>query len=52
MSERQAVQDYIRQNRQRFQEELFEFLRIPSVSAVAESRADTRRAAEWFAGRL
>jgi acetylornithine deacetylase/succinyl-diaminopimelate desuccinylase-like protein len=31
----------------RFREELFGFLRIPSVSARSEHRADTRKAAEW-----
>lgn len=44
-----AVHDYIDQNKQRFQEELFDFLRIPSVSARSEHKADTRKAAEWFA---
>ena len=52
MSGRAAVRAYIDRNRQRFQEELFEFLRIPSVSAVAERKADTRRAAEWVAAKL
>src|SRR5690606_6216541 len=33
-------------------EELKEFLRIPSVSAKTEHRADTRRAAEWLTGRM
>jgi acetylornithine deacetylase/succinyl-diaminopimelate desuccinylase-like protein len=36
----------------RFRDELFEFLRIPSVSARAERGADTRRAAEWVAEAL
>lgn len=52
MSESQAVQDYIDRNRQRFQDELFEFLRIPSVSAVTESKEDTRRAATWLADKM
>ena len=52
MSERQSVQDYIDGNRQRFQDELFEFLRIPSVSARSESKEDTRRAAEWLADKM
>jgi len=52
VSERQAVRDYIDRNRPRFQDELFEFLRIPSVSAVADSKADTRRAAEWVADKM
>jgi acetylornithine deacetylase/succinyl-diaminopimelate desuccinylase-like protein len=52
MSQREAVQDFIERNRPRFQDELFDFLRIPSVSAVAERRQDTRQAAEWVAGKL
>jgi len=52
MSDRQAVHDFIERNRARFQAELFEFLRIPSVSAVTESKTDTRRAAEWVADQL
>lgn len=50
MSER--VHAYIDENRARFQDELFEFLRVPSVSARSEHRADTRRAAEWLAERM
>jgi len=40
-----------RQSR-RFREELFDFLRIPSVSAQSEHDADTRRAASWLAENL
>lgn len=36
----------------RFREELFELLRIPSVSARSEHAGDTRRAAEWIRDRL
>lgn len=36
----------------RFRAELFEFLRIPSVSTRAEHRSDVERAAEWLAGSL
>ena len=36
----------------RFRAELFEFLRIPSVSAQSEHDGDTRRAAEWLAEQL
>ena len=36
----------------RFLEELFDFLRIPSVSAKSEHDADTRHAAEWLADQL
>jgi acetylornithine deacetylase/succinyl-diaminopimelate desuccinylase-like protein len=31
-----------------FLDELFEFLRIPSVSARSEHKGDTRKAAEWL----
>src|SRR5690606_36418840 len=41
------VHDYIDENLPRFREELFEFLRIPSVSARSEHREDMRAAAEW-----
>src|SRR5579862_5835389 len=36
----------------RFERELFEFLRIPSVSARSEHNADTARAAEWVAANM
>ncbi|HKJ92569.1 MAG TPA: dipeptidase [Longimicrobiales bacterium] len=39
---------YIDRESERFREELFEFLRIPSISARSEHDADTRRAAEWL----
>jgi len=35
-------------NDSRFRDELFEFLRIPSVSAKSENDADVARAAEWL----
>lgn len=43
------VQSYIASNRQRFEEELCQLLRIPSVSAKPECRADCRKAADWVA---
>jgi acetylornithine deacetylase/succinyl-diaminopimelate desuccinylase-like protein len=46
------VRSYIDANRDRFREELFEFLRIPSVSARSEHKGDTRRAAEWLMDRM
>jgi acetylornithine deacetylase/succinyl-diaminopimelate desuccinylase-like protein len=39
-------------NAARIQAELFDFLRIPSVSTRPEHRADVQRAAEWLAGNL
>ena len=41
------VHGYIEQNLERFRSELFDFLRIPSVSARSEHQADVKRAAEW-----
>jgi acetylornithine deacetylase/succinyl-diaminopimelate desuccinylase-like protein len=52
MSSNGKVLDYIDSNRDRFMDELFEFLRIPSVSAASEHKADTRRAAEWLMERM
>ena len=39
-------------NAPRIQEELFAFLRIPSVSARSEHRDDVARAARWLAGAM
>ena len=39
-------------NQSRIRDELFEFLRIPSVSARSEHNGDTRRAAEWLARQI
>src|SRR5690606_41927632 len=39
-------------NLDRFREELFELLRIPSVSARSEHRGDMRAAAEWLHARM
>jgi acetylornithine deacetylase/succinyl-diaminopimelate desuccinylase-like protein len=38
---------YIEENRERFLNELFEFIRIPSVSAKAENKADMVKCAEF-----
>lgn len=40
--------NFIRQNSGRFLDELFELLRIPSVSAVEAHKPDMVRAAEWL----
>jgi acetylornithine deacetylase/succinyl-diaminopimelate desuccinylase-like protein len=47
-----AVLDFVEAERGRFREELFEFLRIPSVSARSEHNGDTRRAASWLADQM
>ncbi len=43
---------HIDANLDRFRDELFEFLRIPSISARSEHQADMLRAAEWLAARM
>jgi acetylornithine deacetylase/succinyl-diaminopimelate desuccinylase-like protein len=42
------LNDFFDANDKKFQEELFEFLRIPSVSAKSENAPDVLRAAEWL----
>jgi acetylornithine deacetylase/succinyl-diaminopimelate desuccinylase-like protein len=44
--------DHAREQRQRSQDDLFELIRMPSVSALSEHRADCRRAADWLVDRL
>ncbi|CAN5157032.1 dipeptidase [soil metagenome] len=43
---------YVSEHKARFTEELFDFLRIPSVSARSEHNRDTARAAEWVRSSL
>jgi len=44
--------EYAARHNSRFCEELFEFLRIPSVSAKEEHDGDTQDAAEWIAQQM
>ena len=46
------LETFFSSNAERFRAELFDFLRIASVSARAEHRPDLERAAEWLAGAL
>ncbi len=46
------VKLYVDQNKDRFISELFELLRIPSISAVSEHKPDMQRCAEWLAAAL
>ena len=48
----QASQQFINSNKERFLQELFELLRIPSVSADPAYKGDVRRAAEWIVEKL
>lgn len=52
MSAENAVQQYIRENGQRFIEELSELLRIPSISAESAHAPDMLRCAEWLCDAL
>jgi acetylornithine deacetylase/succinyl-diaminopimelate desuccinylase-like protein len=45
-------QTYLDEHASRFTEDLLDFLRIPSISSLAEHRADVARAADWVAERL
>ncbi len=45
------LDDYIQSQAERYEEELFDFLRIPSISTESRHRADVRRCAEWVAER-
>jgi acetylornithine deacetylase/succinyl-diaminopimelate desuccinylase-like protein len=46
------VKEYIRSNQQRFLDELFDLLRIPSVSADSRHKGDVRNAAEYLKEKL
>jgi acetylornithine deacetylase/succinyl-diaminopimelate desuccinylase-like protein len=47
-----SVVDFINLHRDRYVEELKEYLAIPSISALPQHAADVRRAAEWTADAL
>ena len=46
------VLGFVQDNLDRFRAELYDWLRIPSVSAKSEHDADTRAAADWLAAKL
>jgi acetylornithine deacetylase/succinyl-diaminopimelate desuccinylase-like protein len=46
------LEKFLTDNDARIRTELFEFLRIPSVSAKSEHKNDTKRAAEWLKASL
>jgi len=48
----EKIDAYLETNARRFEEELFELLRIPSVSAQSQHKPDIERAAKWVADRL
>src|SRR3954465_14039510 len=46
------LENFFSENDDRIHQELYDFLRIPSVSAKSDHNADTRRAAEWVKSSL
>src|SRR3954471_1537996 len=46
------LEKFLSDNDKRIHDELFDFLRIPSVSAKSDHNADTKRAAEWVKASL
>ena len=46
------VKSYIEANKERFISELFDLLRIPSISAQSEHKPDMTPCAEWLAAAL
>lgn len=48
----QKTQAYIQENKERFLEELFELIRIPSISADPAYKADCRKTAEWLKSKM
>ncbi len=46
------IKEYIQSNQQRFLDELFDLLRIPSVSADSRHKGDVRKAAEYVVQKL
>nr|WP_106783292.1 dipeptidase [Lysinibacillus timonensis] len=52
MSHLQAIDSYFAKHREKHLEELFEFLRIPSISSLSEHKTDMQNAANWLANAL
>jgi len=47
-----AWQTYLDTNKERFLNEMLDFLRIPSISSLPENAGDVRKAGEWVVQRL
>ena len=45
-------QQYLTEHQSQYEQELLDFLRIPSISALPANTADVRRAAHWVADRV
>ena len=44
----ETIKNYIEENKQRFLDELFELIRIPSISSLSEHKPDMVKAAEYW----
>ena len=51
MTDQRSIADYLEKHAAQFDEELFAFLRMPSISTDPARSADTRQTAEWVAER-
>ncbi len=52
MAEKPAWETYLEDNRQEHLDQLFDLLRIPSISALPEHKGDIQKAAEWVADKM
>src|SRR5690606_3282162 len=52
MANRPAYEAYLNDHYEQHLEELFELLRIPSISSLPEHKGDVQKAAEWVANQL
>src|SRR5688572_6857138 len=52
MSDVNKALEYVRANKDKFLNELKEFVAIPSISTLDENKPDMQRAAEWVAAQL
>lgn len=52
MTDARKALEYVRTNKDRYLDELKEFISIPSISTLDEHKGDMRRAAEWVAAQL
>ncbi len=48
----ETIKNYVETNKERFLEELFDLIRIPSISAIAEAKDDMLKSAEYIRAAL
>ena len=52
MNEMSAINTYIQENKDRFVDELLDFLKIPSISADPQYAGDVKKASEYLSARM